>query len=274
MIRKLISSGRTGAELAALDVAIKLGISHGGWTPRGMRNEDGPLPQSYGLLEVPSLGFQRAMEENVIRSDGTLLITFGTKTTESAYAVKMALKHQRQLLHVDLSQSPAFEGASLTNSWISLQNIKAVFVTGPAASDEPRIYKQSKKILETVFYLGFVKSGLHPDYGLASPVATARSHANLPQSVDEAIDSLKKSLSLKDRAVIANMQPNDLDSIHSSLGEYIKQHFGLYSGNKNLLQSCAEHGRLSRPIPDEACAVILRALWKDLQATHKLRVIK
>ena len=35
MIRKIVSAGQTGVELAALDIAIKLGISHGGWTSRG-----------------------------------------------------------------------------------------------------------------------------------------------------------------------------------------------------------------------------------------------
>ncbi len=31
MIKKIISEGQTGADLAALDVAIKMGIAHGGW---------------------------------------------------------------------------------------------------------------------------------------------------------------------------------------------------------------------------------------------------
>jgi len=33
MIKKIISGGQTGADRAALDVAIKLGIPHGGWIP-------------------------------------------------------------------------------------------------------------------------------------------------------------------------------------------------------------------------------------------------
>jgi hypothetical protein len=31
MIKKIISGGQTGADRAALDVAIKMGIEHGGW---------------------------------------------------------------------------------------------------------------------------------------------------------------------------------------------------------------------------------------------------
>jgi len=35
MIQKIISGGQTGADQAALDVAIKLDIPHGGWIPKG-----------------------------------------------------------------------------------------------------------------------------------------------------------------------------------------------------------------------------------------------
>ena len=79
MIERIISSGQTGVELAALDVAIKLGLSHGGWTARGKRNAQGQLSPNYKLEEVTAVGFKTAMEKNVIHSDGTLLITRGKK---------------------------------------------------------------------------------------------------------------------------------------------------------------------------------------------------
>jgi len=40
MVNKIISGGQTGVDQAALDVAIKLGISHGGWVPRGRMKKD------------------------------------------------------------------------------------------------------------------------------------------------------------------------------------------------------------------------------------------
>ena len=43
MIEKIISGGQTGTDQAALDAAIKLGIPHGGWIPKGHLTEDGPL---------------------------------------------------------------------------------------------------------------------------------------------------------------------------------------------------------------------------------------
>ena len=46
MIKKIISGGQTGADRAALDVAIKSNIAHGGWRiPKGRIAEDGPLSE-------------------------------------------------------------------------------------------------------------------------------------------------------------------------------------------------------------------------------------
>ena len=74
--------------------------------------------------------------------------------------------------------------------------------------------------------------------------------------------------------MVANMQAEELDQLHTGLGEYIKQKFGLYRGNEPLIESCAKLNNLDRPLPDEACSVILKALWRDLRDTHKLRIIK
>lgn len=277
MIRKIISSGRTGVELAALDVAIKLGIAHGGWAQRGMRNEAGAIEKRYGLTEVVALGFKKAMEENVLNSDGTLLISRGQRTVESQYAVEMALRHKRQFLHVDLKQHSAFEAASLISSWVSMNHVLVAFVTGPTDRQDARIYHQGKKILETAFYLEFVKTGLHPDRQQDKDDwidLSEEEKSDFPRSVDEAVQQLKIALPLKDRTVMANMQADELNHLKTGLGEYIKQKFGLYANNPKLIESCAKHGNLKKPIPDEVCAVILRALWNDLRSTHKLRVIK
>ena len=99
MIERIISSGQTGVELAALEVAIKLGISHGGWTARGKRNTKGQLSPKYKLKEVPEVGFKTAMEKNVMHSDGTLLVTRGKKSAGTQHAVQMALPYLKNHIH-------------------------------------------------------------------------------------------------------------------------------------------------------------------------------
>jgi len=53
MLKKIISGGQTGADQAALDVAINIGIPHGGWIPKWRKTEKGVLPDKYLLQEMP-----------------------------------------------------------------------------------------------------------------------------------------------------------------------------------------------------------------------------
>ena len=53
-IKKIVSGGQTGADQAALDVAIRYGIAHGGWVPKGRKTEAGTLPEKYKLRQMPS----------------------------------------------------------------------------------------------------------------------------------------------------------------------------------------------------------------------------
>ena len=80
MIKRIISGGQTGADRAALDFAIKMDLPHGGWIPKGRLAEDGPLPEKYQLQEMPTQNYPKRTEQNVIDSDGTLIITHGKLT--------------------------------------------------------------------------------------------------------------------------------------------------------------------------------------------------
>ena len=113
MIRKIISGGQTGADQAALDAAIKLGIPHGGWIPKGRLTENGPLPDKYKLVEMPGTAYVLRTEQNVIDSNGTLIISHGHLSDGSDYTRKMAIKNHRPWLHIDLNKTPAFKAATL-----------------------------------------------------------------------------------------------------------------------------------------------------------------
>ncbi len=151
MLKRIISGGQSGVDRAALDAAIRLGIPHGGWIPKGRITEDGPLPQRYGLVELPTESYAERTEKNVIDSDGTLLISRGTPTGGTDYTRKMALKHGRQMLHIDmaLNRNPK-DAASLVSSWIKMNNIETLNVAGPRASKDPDIYGEALAILTRI----------------------------------------------------------------------------------------------------------------------------
>ena len=76
MVERVISGGQTGADQAGLAAAKKLGISTGGYMPKGWRTERGPRPDfaaEYGLQEAATAAYPDRTEQNVIFSDGTVV---------------------------------------------------------------------------------------------------------------------------------------------------------------------------------------------------------
>jgi hypothetical protein len=137
---QIISGGQSGADRAALDAAIRLGIPHGGWLPRGRKAEDGPLPARYRLRETDSDSYRKRTEKNIIVSDGTLILSFGPLTGGSALTESLALRHDRPCLTIDLQEVPQADAAVAVENWLQRYTIRTLNVAGPRASSEPRIY--------------------------------------------------------------------------------------------------------------------------------------
>jgi len=275
MIKKIISGGQTGVDRAALDVAIKLSIDHGGWIPKGRLTESGPLPTEYRLNETKSASYAERTEQNVLDADGTLIISRGPLTGGSEYTREMAVKHQRPWLHIDLNGRAAFQAASEINSWITHKKIEILNVAGPRASKDSKIYQDTIDILESTYYLGLIEQGM-PGAGVQGNPGSKpfNRSTDSPATLTQAVEQLILQMSLKDKATVANMLEDELPRLHLTLGGYIMNSFGLASGNTQLLESCRLETGGTLKKEEEAVAVIVKALWQKLQQTHKLRVVK
>jgi hypothetical protein len=264
VIEKIVSGGQTGADRAALDAAIELDIPHGGWIPKGRRTEDGELPEIYHLKEMPIASYAARTEQNVIDSDGTIIVSHGKLNGGSAMTRQFEKKHHRTWMHVDLDKTNLFKAAMEVRSWVTENHIKILNVAGSRGSKEPEIYYATKKLLKAAFQLDLIQSSM-PDPEREAP--------HWPATVDEAVKELLSKLSLKDKTLIAKMTEDELTGLHPTLGAYSRERFGLWSGNKPLMQSCrVESGE--EISEDEASAAIIRALWKRLKGTHKIRLVK
>lgn len=155
---------------AALDVAIKLGIAHGGWIPRGRLTENGALPQKYHLKETSSSQYSERTEKNVVDADGTLIISHGPLTGGTEYTRQMTHQHRRPWLHIDLDRMAAFQAATDINRWILQNGIEILNVAGPRASEDPSVYQDTINILESVYYLGLVETNMTGDATVKNPI--------------------------------------------------------------------------------------------------------
>ncbi len=145
-VEKIVSGGQTGADRTALDWAIRHGIAHGGWCPRGRRAEDGPIDVRYQLEETASGDYSDRTEWNVRDSDGTVVFSIrlelfgGSKET-----VALARKHRRPLIHISCEGTEA--PADTLREFIQLNGIRILNVAGPRQSEEPGIAEFVEKTL-------------------------------------------------------------------------------------------------------------------------------
>ncbi|MDM8539276.1 hypothetical protein QUF70_21180, partial [Desulfobacterales bacterium HSG17] len=95
-----------------------------------------------------------------------------------------------------------------------------------------------------------------------------------PKSIDEAVEKLISELSLKDRTLMANMDKDELIDLTNTLGLYIRNKFGLWEGNNDLLESCKKLSGEEQLDVDDASMVIVQELWKKLHKTNVLRLVK
>lgn len=135
LLEKIISGGQTGADTAGLDWAIRRGIPHGGWCPKGRKSESGRIDQRYLLTETPTANYLQRTESNVIDSDATLIFTLtDTLTGGSLRTQEFALKHGKRLLHFRPGVHPKY-----IRSFLVANNVRCLNIAGSRESTSPGI---------------------------------------------------------------------------------------------------------------------------------------
>ncbi len=95
----------------------------------------------------------------------------------------------------------------------------------------------------------------------------------VPLTIDEAVSTILNDLPLLDRTRLAAMTSEELSLIDREVGAQIERDFRLWRGNDILLSDClAAAQQYDEPL--DPTVVIIRAVWKKLQKTHVLRLVK
>ena len=272
MLKKIISGGQTGADRAALDVAVKFNIEHGGWIPKGRRTEDGSLPMRYHLKEMDTTDYRERTRQNIIDSQGTLIIARGPLTGGSKLTRSYAKVIGRPNCVIDLTLREEFEAAIIVKSFILENGIQVLNVAGPRLSHQPWIYDDVKTVLETALYLLFLDT--RQDLALKDLIPREPVQEEFPDTLETAVALLCEDLSLKSRALIAKFDAGDIHILYFILMEYIRQRVGFDAKNGPLLTDCANAFGDDINTIEDAVMVILKQLKHRLETDHILRVIK
>ena len=159
-LEKIVSGGQTGADRAALDVAIRWGFPNGGWCPKGRKAEDGPISAQYQLLETPSASYLQRTERNVRDSDGTVIFTISpTLAGGSKRTADFAAKHRKPWIHLPRRASTYKSQAQLLQQFVEKNGIRILNVAGTRASKEPDVWRFTYETLEAAFFWDNIHPG-------------------------------------------------------------------------------------------------------------------
>jgi hypothetical protein len=163
----ILSGGQTGVDRAALDVAIELGLEHGGWCPRGRKAEDGPIDDRYQLRETESSEYHVRTQMNVQAADATLILACGdlvggTKLTETfarRESKPYRIANLNELMDFEEHPRPTRQQADSSlarrvsdelRAWLARERIAVLNVAGPRESTQPGVYQQACKVLRSL----------------------------------------------------------------------------------------------------------------------------
>lgn len=144
-LKKIISGGQTGADVAALIFAKEHGLETGGWMPKGFRIENSYRPEyatAYGMKETISKAYQPRTELNVRSSDGTLI--FGNELSSgSRLTISLCEQWDKPFIKI---QWPYKEDGPLASIWAFIKwledyNIETLNVAGNRESVNPGIHQ-------------------------------------------------------------------------------------------------------------------------------------
>jgi hypothetical protein len=150
-IKRIISGGQTGADRAALDWALTLGIPHGGWCPAGRICEDGVIPERYRLRELPETDYSARTRANVRESDATVIFSIRPQLTNgSLLTQKYAEELGKPCLHLHADEGVVAAERRL-GEFVKRHHVMVLNIAGPRASQEPCVGDFVTAVLNATF---------------------------------------------------------------------------------------------------------------------------
>ena len=151
MIKKIISGGLPGVELAALDASIKLNIPHNGWTYKRRTPEADVLPEQYNVKEIANPSYFERLEKNIIDSKGTVILTYGQLIRGSNATKDLANKHNKPCMLLELNECTLNHAISSIRKWMDKYDIDEIFFTGSKPIAAPSLHEEIIQIIEGIY---------------------------------------------------------------------------------------------------------------------------
>jgi len=136
MLKKIVSGCHPGAEIGAIDAAIISNFPCGGWVQKG--NPAVNLGNDI-FQEMITEDYPKCREQNVIDSDGTIILTHGS-LSESSDLGRYAIKHSKPWIHLDMTKNRQEDAVQRVSDMLKYNGISVLNITGTSADRDEWIY--------------------------------------------------------------------------------------------------------------------------------------
>lgn len=147
---KIVSGGQTGVDRAALDAALAVGFSCGGWAPGDRMAEDGVIPEQYPLMVLPKGGYRQRTRLNVVGSDGTAIIYCETLKGGTRLTRNLCALLKRPYVLIDARPVSESEAVESVVKFVEENGIGTLNVAGPRASGWGQGYAFALAVIDRV----------------------------------------------------------------------------------------------------------------------------
>lgn len=142
-LKKIVSGAQTGVDRGALEAALRAGFPCGGWCPTNRQAEDGAIPSRYPVTPLAEAGYPERTRENVLTSDGTVILfdgrlTHGHLTGGTRLTRLSCLSARKPLLVLDAAKISESAAAEAILNFIDENGIRILNVAGPRESGWPK----------------------------------------------------------------------------------------------------------------------------------------
>ena len=124
----------------ALAGALAVGTVCGGWCPEGRRSEDGQIPLIYPVTELVGAGYRERTLQNVLDSDGTVIIHDGEIEGGTRLTWVFCERHGRPSVVIDASALSPEQAADAMVYFLTGNDLSVLNVAGPRASKWPEAF--------------------------------------------------------------------------------------------------------------------------------------
>jgi len=143
--QKIISGGQTGVDRGALDACLKKNFPCGGWCPKSRLAEDGIITDKYPLKETEQNDYSFRTRQNVIESDGTLILSPQKLFGGTLLTQQLTEEYKKPVLF--LASEPNVKAVI---NWLIENKIGVLNVAGPRKSEWNKGYDLSFNLISDV----------------------------------------------------------------------------------------------------------------------------